>query len=249
MYSLARKLTAAAALTLAAAGTTAGAAYADTATTPTTTPTTAGPATDGHTSALAGLKTRAATAISVRVTALEAAVSRVNGNEYLTSADKTTLLDTLNSDLAALQQLGPKIQVDTTLASAQADYRSIFTAYRVFALALPQVHFAASADDLTGTVLPRLTDAQSRLQGLLSGTDQSKNTAAVQAAMSDLGHQITAISSATNGLSSTVLGYTPSQWDSNQQLLTPARQTLTGARSDARTARQDIRTVVEAIGK
>ena len=239
MRSLARKIAATAAVTLAAGGAPAGAAYADTAT----------PTTTGHGAALAALKTRAATARSTRVTALDAAVSRVNANGYLTSTDKATLLGTLDSDLSALQQLGPKIQADTTLTSAQADYRSIFTAYRVFALALPQVHFAASADDLTGTVLPRLTDAQSRLQSLLSGADQSKNTTAVQAAMADLGKQISAITSATNGLSSTVLGYTPSQWDANQQLLTPARQALTGVRSDARTARQDIRSVVEAIGR
>lgn len=245
MKSLARKITATAAMTLAAAGATAGVAYADT-----TTPTTAGSTSSspaGHGAALTALKARAATAVTTRVNALDSAVTRVNSNRFLTSSDKTTLLNTLNSDLSGLQQLGPKIQADTTLAAAQADYRTIFTNYRVFALALPQVHFAAAADDLTGTVVPHLTDAQTRLQKLLSGPDQSKNSASVQAAMADLSKQISAITSATNSLSSTVLGYTPSQWDANRQLLTPARQALTGARSAARTARQDVKTVVEAI--
>lgn len=234
-----KRLMAGTAIVLAAAGALAPTAFADTGSNPSTA--------SGSSSALAAIKTKAASAISVRESALQVAVSVVNANKYLTSGDRAHILTTLNSDIDGLNSLAPVIQADTTVAKATTDFRSIFTQYRVFALALPQARFAAAADALTGTVLPRLTDAQSRLQALLSGPDAGKNTTSVQAAMSDLGAQISAITSATDGLSSTVLAFTPAQWDANHALLAPSRSHLVSARADARKARGDIRTVRQAI--
>ena len=171
----------------------------------------------------------------------------MSSNKFLTDSDRSSVLATLNSDLSGLNALAPVIQGDTTVSQARSDYSSIFTKYRVFALALPQARFVASSDDLTGTVVPRLTDAQSRLQSLLSGPDSGKDTAAVQAAMTDLGKRISGITSDTSGLAATVLGYTPADWNTNHELLSPARSKLQDARSDARAARNDIRTVVQAL--
>jgi hypothetical protein len=66
----------------------------------------------------------------------------------------------------------------------------------------------------------------------------------VQALMTDLGNQITAITGATTGLSATVLAYTPAQYDANHALLSPARGSLAISRNDIKTARNDIATVV-----
>jgi hypothetical protein len=117
----------------------------------------------------------------------------------------------------------------------------------VYALALPQVRFAEAADDLAGGVVPNLTAARSTLAGLLAGVDSAKNTAAVQAWMSDLGHQISAITSATNGLSATVLADTPAQYDADHALLSQPRATLASARADAKTARSDAANVLKAL--
>ena len=196
---------------------------------------------------LAAIKAKAAAAISVRDRALQVAITDVTYNPYLTSGDRTTILDTLNSDLSGLNALAPVIQADTTVSQARADYETIFTHYRVFALALPQARFAAAADDLTGTVLPRLTDAQSKLTALLAGPDHSKDTPAVQAAMADLAKQISGISTSTNGLSATVLAFTPAEYDANHSILASSRANLVTARADARAARTDIANVVEAL--
>jgi len=207
--------------------------------------TTSPPAGQGQT--LAAIKAKAATAITVRLSDLNAAIPKVQGNKWITASDKTTLLGTLNGDVSGLTALGTKIQSDTTLSQAAADYRTIFTGYRVFALALPQVRFAAACDDITGGVLPRLNDAQPKLESLLSGVDSSKNSSAVQAAMADLANQISAITTATSGLAATVLGYTPADYDANHAILTGPRTTLLGARADVHKAREDVRTVVGAL--
>ena len=196
---------------------------------------------------LAAIKAKAASAISLRDRALEAAVGAVQNNHYLTTSDQSTVLTTLNHDLSGLNALGPVIQADTTVAKARSDYITIFSDYRVFALALPQARLAASADDLTGTVLPRLTDAQTKLAALLSGPDQAKNSSSVQTAMSDLASQITTITNDTKGVSAQVLAYTPSAWDTNPTILAQPRADLVTARGDAHEAHSDIATVVEAL--
>lgn len=201
----------------------------------------------GSANTLAQIKDKAANAISIREQALQLAVSDVNANEYLTVSDKSTLLDILNDDESGLTALGQTIQGDTTAAKAESDYRLIFTGYRVFALALPQVRFSASTDDITGTVLPHLNDAQSKLEALLSGPDKAKDTPAVQAKMVDLGNQISSITSDTNGLANTILSFTPAQWDANPDILAAPVSQLKTARADSRQARADIAYVVQAI--
>ncbi|MDQ1464733.1 MAG: hypothetical protein QOC73_1674, partial [Actinomycetota bacterium] len=186
-------------------------------------------------------------AIAQRLTSLSKVIATVNGSSVISAADKATLLGTLNGDVAGLTALGTKIAADTTAQQAATDYKTIFTGYRVYALALPQAHFAMAADALTGTVVPKLTDAQTKLAALLAGADAGKNTPAVQAAMADLATQLAAIGTATNGLSATVLAYTPAQYDANHALLSSARQSLVTARADAKAARADIVTVTKAL--
>jgi len=223
-----------------------GTAFADTGT-PAVSSTSASPTAAPHGKTLASIQAAAAAAISRRLSSLSVSINDVNNNTVITPADKTTLLATLNGDVTGLTALGVKIAGDTTAQQAETDYATIFTSYRVYALALPQVRFATAADDMTVTVLPKLTDAQANLAALLAGVDSGKNTPQVQAWMADLTTQITAIGTQTNGLSATVLGYTPAQYDANHALLSPARASLRIARNDIKTARGDIANVVAAL--
>jgi hypothetical protein len=209
---------------------------------------TAAPAPGQHgQQSLTAIQQRAAAAIARRLASLSVAINDVNNSSAISSGDKTTLLATLNGDVTGLTALGTTIAADTTAQQALTDSKTIFTGFRVYALALPQVHFAAAADTITVTVLPKLTDAQTKLAALLAGVDSGKNTPAVQAAMADLATQITAITGATNGLSATVLAYTPAQYDANHALLSPARASLAISRNDVHTARGDIATVTKAL--
>jgi hypothetical protein len=209
---------------------------------PTATPTSA-----PHGKSLASIQAAAAAAIAKRLASLSVAINDVNNNTVITPADKTTLLATLNGDVTGLTALGVTIAGDTTTKQAASDYSTIFTSYRVYALALPQVRFAAAADDMTVAVLPKLTDVQAKLAALLAGVDSGKNTPQVQAWMVDLAGQITAIGTETSGLSATVLAYTPAQYDANHALLAPARASLSISRNDIKTARGDISNVMKAL--
>lgn len=214
--------------------------------------TTTSTSTSTTTSTLAAIQAKAAKAVSQRVGSLNTAIGDINNHKNLTSADRTAVLQLLNGDLSAMNTLGAKIAADTTVSQARTDYQSIFTNYRVYALVLPQARLVAATDDLTAGVVPRLTDAQSRLQALLSGKDSSKNTPAVQASMTDLAKQINGITAAisgpgTNGLAATILAYTPAQWNANHSLLDPAHSQIHTARRDAKAGRADVKSVIQAI--
>lgn len=198
--------------------------------------------------ALARIQANSYTEIDRRLAALNAAIPAVAANRAISPADKATLTGTLTADVSGLTGLRQTIAADTTVATATADHQKIFTGYRVYALALPQVRFAAAADGITGSVLPALTDAQHALQELLAGAGGGKNTPAVQAKMADLANQLTTISTDTAGLAATVLAYTPADYDANHALLAPSRSKLAAARTAIGAARADIASVKAALG-
>lgn len=253
MQNLARKLSTGAVVTLVAAGLAVPAAFAASGSArahvslSAAGSSAASSSTSSGGGALAAIQAKAAAAISLRESRLQVAVTNVGANRYLTSADRSAILSVLTTDQSDLTTLGSTIQSDTTAAQAEADYRTIFTTYRVFALRLPQARFAEAADDLTGTVIPRLTDAQSRLEALLSGPDASKDSASVQASMSDLNTQIGTITSDTSGVAATVLAITPAQWNADQTILSTPRSQLVSARAAAHSAKADVASVVAAL--
>jgi hypothetical protein len=236
-------LATATAATVGAAATfgTAGVAIAATPTTTTSSTAFGAPRT------LAAIQTLATKATGARITALDKAIPKVTSNSALSSADRATILATLNSDLAAMQSLATKIAADTTAPQAETDYRTIFTTYRVFAVALPQASYAAAADDLTDTTLPKLTAAQKSLAALLAGPDSAKSTPALQAELADMATKIAAAQSTVNGISAAALAVTPSQYDADHQALAQIRQSVSTALADAKAAGTDGSSIVAAL--
>jgi hypothetical protein len=182
-----------------------------------------------------------------RISSLTTGIGSISANSHLSSGDKTTVLGTLNNDLNGMKSLQSKIAADTTKSEAAADYKTIFTTYRVYAVALPQAHYAAAADNLSSTAVPRLTDVHGRLVALLAGKDASKSTAALQADLTDMNSQLSNASGSLSGLSSAALAVTPAQYNSNHDVLKGLKQALTSARAAVKQARQDAKTVVAAL--
>jgi hypothetical protein len=195
-------------------------------------------ATPTGSAALAAVKKQAAAEIARRQTALSARLAELNGADpALTSSDRAALITLVKNDQSGLSALGAKIAADPELATARADRQQIFTGYRVFALALPQVRLVRASDALTGRAVPLLTDAETRLAAALA---KSGETGEAAAKMADLQAQIQAIQDGTSGLSAKLLGFTPAQYNADHTLLSGPRQSLVSARSALRQARADI---------
>jgi chromosome segregation ATPase len=205
------------------------------------------PSTGSPTHTLAQIQAAGAAKTSARISSLTTAISTITANTHLTSGDKATILGTLNGDLAGMKTVEAKIAADTTRAEAAADYKTIFTAYRVYAVALPQARYTAAADNLSSVSVPRLTDVQHRLSALLSGKDSSKSTPALQADLADMNSQIATATTSLSGLAAESLAVTPAQYNANHNVLSALKQKLNSARAALKHAREDARTIVAAL--
>jgi hypothetical protein len=191
---------------------------------------------------LSGIQAKASSDITQRVNALNAAIAKVNAAKGLGSG-QATLASYLGADIAPLQQLNTKIQGDTTVQQAGQDFATIFSGYRVYLLVLPSARIADDADRITTTVLPRLTSAASKAQA----HENANNQAQLQPLITDLNAQISAAANATNGLAGTVLGYTPTEWNGNNELLSPARSDDQTANAAVKKGRQDVAQIVQIL--
>lgn len=196
------------------------------------------PTTSGHNTVpatLTGVKALANTQITKRVNSLNAAVAKANKATGLGSG-QSALVSYLGADVAPLQQLNQKIQGDTTVTQARQDYSTIFTGFRVYLLVLPASHLAAVADRDTTTVIPRLSSDATKAQGYVN----SGNQAQLQPLVTDLTNQSTAAAGAASGLASSLLAYTPAQFNANHTLLTAAKTSEQTARSALGKGHSDV---------
>jgi hypothetical protein len=95
---------------------------------------------------LAAAQAKAKVAITARLAWLNTTIPAVTANMLITAADRATLLATLNSHATELTALGQKISADTRPTTSRSS-----PAYRVYALALTRVHYAAAVDDITSS--------------------------------------------------------------------------------------------------
>ena len=215
-----------------------GAAFASTAA-PTPTPKT--------TRTLESVQAAAKTATGKREIALSAAITKLDAAKAISASDKSTLVDRLNADLAGMKAIESKIAADTTLAAASADFKTIFTTYRVFAVAIPQARIVSVVDRVTSIDIPKLTDSQTRLATGLAGKDASKSTAALQSTLADMKTQVDAANTQLDGVSGKVIAITPAEYNSNKAVISSVRAAVKIAESDLTQARADRKAILTAL--
>ena len=227
--------------TIAAAALVAGAgapAFASTST-PSPTPKTA--------RTLVSVQAAAKMATDKRETALNAAIAKLDAAKGISASDTATLVDRLNSDLAGMKTIEAKVATDTTLAAASADFTTIFTTYRVFAVAIPQARIVAGIDRATSIDIPKLTASQTKLAAMLAGKDASKSTAALQSELADMTTQIAAANTELSGASAKVLAITPADYNTNKTVVTSARASVKTAEDALKRARADRKAILTAL--
>ena len=184
---------------------------------------------------LAEIKAEAAAAVATRVHTLNTAVASI-GEEKGLGDGLAPLRSYLGADVQPLLQQGRVVAADTTVAQAQKDYEDLFSGFRVYHLLLPAASLAARADRVAESDVPALKKAAAKAQAAL----RPQNQATVGPHVEDLNRQIAAADSATRGLASTVLAYTPAQWNADDRLLSTATTSVTSAESAIRQGRADV---------
>jgi hypothetical protein len=191
---------------------------------------------------LAGIKAQAASDVTSRVNDLNAAIAKVNAAKEL-GASQSTLAAYLGTDGAPLQQLNQTIQADSTLQQAAQDFGTIFSDYRVFRLVLPAARIAADADQAGVSAIPNLTTDAAKAQARVNPANQ----ATLQPLIDDLESQISAATSATNGVAAAVLAFTPAQWNADNALLQASTSSDQAAASALAKGRADVKQIVQNL--
>jgi hypothetical protein len=191
---------------------------------------------------LSGIQAKAAAAISLRVNDLNAAISKVSTDQHLGS-DSAALAAYLRGPIAPLQALGQRIAGDTVESTAETDYATIFTNFRVLALVLPAAHIAGAADQIDVTTVPKLTALATSAASRVTPS----NHAVLQPLINDLNAQTTAASTTTAGVAATVLAYAPTEWNANHGLLASGRSSVQSAENDVTKARADLKQIAAIL--
>jgi F5/8 type C domain len=177
---------------------------------------------------LSAIKAVAAEEIAIRLTALQAAITKVQSESYLGS-DATTLVTEMQADITGLQALGTKIAADTTVSQAITDSDLIFTEFRVYFVMLPVVHDVTTIDYMDNVQIPALVKDVTALQG----AENSSNQAVIAPLVAAMQSEVKVATDATTGLAAQVLTYTPAEWNSNHKL-------FSGADANIRTAQRAV---------
>jgi hypothetical protein len=167
------------------------------------------------------IQAEAAAAITVRSSALNAAIKKVQGESFLGS-DATTLVNDMQADLTGLQALGTKIAADTTVSQAIADADLIFTQFRVYYVMLPVAHDVTTIDYIVNVDLPALSKDITTLQG----QENSSNQPFIGPLISGMQSEVQIATGAATGLVAELLAYTPAEWDSNHRLFSTAQTAI-----------------------
>jgi hypothetical protein len=182
---------------------------------------------------LDSIKSAANIAITKRIAALDKASAKIAARGHLTDAHSATITATFDADTAALTALNATIQADTDRAVAAEHFGQIFTDYRIFAVVIPQAHFAAAADGIGGTAVPKLQSVHDKLAAALA----EKPDDATQAILDDMQKQIDSASTAVTGVADSALAVSPADWGADHTVLADERAAITSAVAAAKQAR------------
>lgn len=183
---------------------------------------------------LAAIQARADRATDDRIRAIDRALDRVDRNESLTDDHRTTIIENLTADQQAMQELQADIAAETNAAEALTAYRSIFTDYRVLAVTLPQSLYAAGADRLTETAIPRL---ELTYEALEAASDDAEGLAELRGAIDEA-------TELADGIADAALAIEPSDYNADSTVLAELRLELrqaAAAVSDAVLLANDVR--------
>jgi hypothetical protein len=200
---------------------------------------------------LAELKARADAAVKDRLGDIDKLSARV----HAATADcgqNADLLGQLAADTSGLAALDATIQAETDQAKAVAEFHQIFTDFRIYWLQTPKTWRVVGCDTVS-TADSSLAALRQKIQ---TRVDEAKakgyDVSGPQAALNDMGSQLTAATTSAGQASSSVVDLPPDKGDkavlaSNLSTLGAARQSLHTAWADLQAARHDAKTAIDGL--
>jgi len=188
--------------------------------------------------------------ISQKTDSLNSLASQINSFGKISSTLKDSLSLSVQNEANSLSDLKAKIDYDTSLPTAVADYKSIVDSYNIYNLLLSQIRMIAASDRaLTIVDSMNIVDGKVRSRtASLTGI----NAAPINQMLSDFNSKIIDISAQSNIVIKTVSGLTPDMGNAvklaaNSAAFKSARENIQTVTEDLAAARKDIGTIIKYL--
>ena len=191
-------------------------------------------------------------AIAARITDLNNLSTRVAAVKNVSAVEKASISTEVQNEITGLTNLKTKLDADTDLTTAKTDEQSIFTAYRIYALVVPQGMIMASADRVD-TIASLMDTLSTKFQARITAAQTAGNNVTnVQAALTDFNTKVADATTQAQTAQNAVANLVPDQGNattaaSNKAALQSARADLKTATSDLKAARADANTIVAGL--
>jgi hypothetical protein len=195
------------------------------------------PATVASGDGLTAIQARAERATDDRIRAIDQTLERVDSNESLTAEHRDLIVATLTANRTAMLDLQAEVASESDVTDALDAYQRIFTDYRVYAVSLPQTLYAAGADRLTESAIPRLNEAYETLAA--EGGDPE--------GLAELRAAIDTAADLAAGIADAALAVDAADFNDDPTVLADLRLELRDAISAARDALEAARSVLDEL--
>jgi len=191
---------------------------------------------------LSMLHTLCDTQINNRLNSLNNIESKINNFKKLSNAQKAQYSTEITSDINALTALKSKCDSDTDITTLRSDYRSIFTAYRIYAVFDRQINRLALSDKISDVI--NAFNSTNIIAKLQSRIVQAGNPSNLTALLADLQAKLQAAQSQVALAQSQVISLTPSDYNSNPNSVNVA---FDSSRVNFQTAQADLKAAMSDL--
>lgn len=198
------------------------------------------------------LVSRADLEIQRRVDALNKLLTRIQNMQKISDTDKTSLINTVQDQITAMNNLKSKIDADTDLQTLITDVKSIVASYRIYVLVIPQGAVIAATDRVK-IIADNMSTLASKLQArITSAQSAGQDVTALQSALSDLNAKVSDATTQAESAISEVSGLVPDQgnqtsFQANVKAMKDARKKIQAAQQDLVAARKDAKVIVNGL--
>lgn len=196
--------------------------------------------------------TRGDKAITQRINAINKSIANINKLKHLDDSMKTQLVAALNTSLTDMNNIKAKLDTDTDLATAKADYSSIFKDNRIEEIVLPQANNAAKIDNMLASISSTtLSDLATKISNKVStGKDMSSASTTLADAQSKFNEIKSKSADYLNLLSTLSVDHgDKSIISSNNVILSQAKAIRATIQSDLNAFKKDLSSIRKALNK
>lgn len=193
------------------------------------------------------LKEKANKEIERRLASLNKLIEKLNKIKRLSSDQKVSLINQVQTQINDLASLKSKIELDTDLETLKTDVQSIVKSYRIYLLFIPKIHILSAADVMQNTA-DKLNELAAKLQTRINDAKNAgKNVSSLESLLTDMQNKIIDAKKQATDAQNAVLPLTPDGYPDNKTTFQSSRKMLQTGKHDLVQARIDAKKIINGL--